>query len=205
MGYHQSGFEVVGVDIEPQPRYPFEFIQVNALEYITQHGHEFDVIHSSPPCQPYSTLAALSNGTHLELIEPTRAALLATGKPYVIENVLGSPLVNPIMLCGTMFGLGVIRHRLFETSPVFWWPPSQCQHIGKATGAHSTKGNGTNSIKNHGFTYVTVVGNDYLADEGREAMDIDWMIKLELSQAVPPAYTKWLGDQLLSKLRQEQP
>ena len=204
MGYHLAGFEVVGVDIEPQPRYPFEFVQADALEFIAAHGHEFDVIHASPPCQAYSVTAPLSNGNHPELIEPTRAALLATGKPYVIENVPGSPLINPIMLCGTMFpGLHVIRHRLFETSPVIWWPPSPCQHIGKVApmfwGDLLAYGHyGGSKLKR--FQYITVSGNSFINADAKQAMQIDWMLNRELAQAIPPAYTKWLGERLLEKL-----
>lgn len=205
MGYHLAGFEVVGVDIEPQPHYPFEFIQADALEFIARYGAEFDVIHTSPPCQVYSVTAPLSNGNHPDLIEPTRSALLATGKPYVIENVPGAPLINPLMLCGTMFGLRVIRHRLFECLPVIWWPPAPCQHVGKSTGSAAyhrrmkTRGTKTASVR-EGFAFVTVCGNDYLVKEGKEAMGIDWMTKSELSQAIPPAYTRWLGSRILELL-----
>lgn len=192
-GYHLAGFEVVGVDIEPQPRYPFEFHQADALEFIAAHGHEFDVIHASPPCQAYSVTAALSTGNHPDLIEPTRTALLATGKPYVIENVPGSPLVNPVMLCGTMFpGLRVIRHRLFETSPVIWWPPMSCNHN---TGGIPKAGHGA-SI----YGFCSVAGNGGKKNLWTNAMQIEWMTLSELSQAIPPAYTKWLGERLLEKL-----
>lgn len=197
-GYFQAGFEVVGVDIKPQKRYPFEFIQANALEFLGKYGHEFDVVHTSPPCQVYSVTASLSTRDHPDLVGPTREALKATGKPYIIENVPGAPLINPLMLCGTMFGLRVIRHRLFETVPAIWFSPAACCHWGKATGCESVKGQGTNSLKDYAF--VTVVGNDYLANEGRMAMGIDWMVKRELSQAIPPAYTKWLGEQIKLKM-----
>jgi len=206
MGYHQAGFEVVGVDIEPQSHYPFDFVQANALEFIAKHGHEFDVIHTSPPCQLYSVTSALATGNHPDLILPTRQVLQTAGKPYVIENVPGAPLKNPLMLCGTMFGLQVIRHRLFECSPIIWWPPSPCQHIGKSTGAAAGRRRAGNFEKTRtasladGFAYVTVCGNDYLVDEGRQAMGIDWMTKSELSQAIPPAYTRWLGKRLIETL-----
>ena len=116
MGLHRAGFEVTGVDIEPQKRYPFEFVLGDALEYCAQHGHEFDLVVAGPPCQLYSVTASLSNGNHPDLVGPTREALIATGKPYIIENVPGSPLINPLVLCGTMFGLALIRHRLFENN-----------------------------------------------------------------------------------------
>ncbi len=190
MGYHLAGFEVVGVDIEPQKRYPFEFIQADALEYIAQHGHKFDVIHASPPCQVYSVTSHLSSGNHPDLVAITRETIKATGKPYVIENVPGAPLINPIMLCGTMFPeLRVIRHRLFETSPVIWWPPAQCYHWSK--------------IGKNGF--CSIFGEPSREkgggmDVAKQAMGIDWMIGLELSQAIPPAYTRWLGMQIKEKL-----
>jgi DNA (cytosine-5)-methyltransferase 1 len=198
MGYHRAGFnEIVGVDNRPQHHYPFEFVQGDALEYCTAHGHEYDMIHASPPCQGYSVTRSLSNKTHPMLIDATRAVLIATGRSYVIENVPGAPLINPLMLCGTMFGLGVIRHRLFECEPPIWFPPATCVHNGLATGNRgSLRGSKTPSLR-HGFTYVTVAGNNYLADEGRAAMGIEWMTRTELSQAIPPAYTEWIGRQLL--------
>lgn len=203
MGYHRAGFDVVGVDIEPQPRYPFEFHQADAFEFVEQHGHEFDAIHASPPCQAYSRTFAMSNKKHPDLIDKTRIRLLATGKPFVIENVIGAPLENPLLLCGSMFGLGVIRHRLFECRPPIWFPPGpcQCKH-GGATGARSRRsGKGrTVSLVLDNLRFVTVCGNDYLADEGRAAMGIDWMPKKDLSQAIPPAYTEWIGKQLYRSL-----
>lgn len=205
-GYQNAGFYVVGVDINPQPRYIGDkFYQGDALEFITKHGHEFDLIHASPPCQAYSVTAPLSSGNHPDLVGSTRKALRATSTPYVIENVPGAPLENPLMLCGTMFGLRVIRHRLFETRPVIWWPPTLCQHIGKATGSaayyrRKYSGNKPCVSLSDGYQYVTVAGNDYVVDEGRIAMAIDWMTKKELSQAIPPIYTEYIGKQLLKEL-----
>jgi DNA (cytosine-5)-methyltransferase 1 len=198
MGYHRAGFEVVGVDIKPQPRYPFEFHQADALEYLREHGHEFDVIHASPPCQAYSI--SRNNGAHKgapKMIEPVREALRATGKPYVIENVEGAPLISPIQICGASFGLGVAgfdlnRHRLFETSfPILAMP---CQHRrGRTVGVY---GNGTNSYHRRKF------GRNVSVAEQRIAMDIDWMVRKELTQAIPPAYTEFIGKQLLQQLEQ---
>ena len=129
----------------------------------------------------------------------------ATGKPYVIENVPGAPLVNPIMLCGTMFPeLRVIRHRLFECWPVVWWPPVQCNHWGVASsdGRGKSKNNKSGyvpgTLKN--FDFITVAGNDFIAEDGRRAMGIPWMTRKELSQAIPPAYTEWLGKEMLRLL-----
>lgn len=201
MGYHRAGFsEIVGVDIQRQRRYPFAFVQGDALEYVALHGHEFDVIHASPPCQVYSVTAPLSSGNHPDLIGPTRDALRATGKPYVIENVIGAPLVDALMLCGTMFGLRVLRHRLFETHPQIWFPPATCQHNGLATGNSRSSGI-TSTLGFHtGHQFITVVGHDFLVSDARKAMQIDWMSKAGLAQAIPPAYTEWLGKQLLSAL-----
>lgn len=122
MGYHRAGFDVIGVDIEPQPNYPFELVRADALKYGYEcWGMTFGAVHASPPCQAYSTTGALHSNEHPELVEETRKLLQAMqaqlGIPYVIENVVGAPLVNPIMLCGSSFGLGVRRHRLFEVSP----------------------------------------------------------------------------------------
>ena len=130
MGYHRAGFEVVGVDINPQPRYPFEFHQADALEYPLAG---FDAIHASPPCQRFSTMTKrwARSSSHSDLIEPTRSRLRESMLPYVIENVAGAPLVGPIRLCGSSFGLPVRRHRLFEmSSPPLLVPP--CQHDGPA-------------------------------------------------------------------------
>ncbi len=200
MGYHQAGFEVVGVDIRPQPRYPFAFVQADALEYVAAHGHEFDVIHASPPCQAYTRLRRLVEGktgrkrAYPDLVAPTREALRATGKIYVIENVEGAPLKHPIMLCGEMFGLRVFRHRFFEVSVFLLAPPHPKHPRGSTTVSHR----GGNSSFAHGATHITVAGNAYHAEDGRVAMGIHWMTRRELSQAIPPAYTRWIGEQLLA-------
>jgi len=187
-GYHLAGFgEIVGVDTKPQPRYPFEFVQADALEFVAEHGREFDVIHASPPCQAYSRMKAFATGQHPELIEPIRLALLAVGKSYVIENVPGSPLQNPLLLCGTMFGLNVIRHRLFETRPVIWFPPAACAHERK------TARQGYCSPEK----YICVTGNFPNLEFASQSMGIDWMNRAELAQSIPPAYTEWIGKKLL--------
>jgi len=117
MGYHQAGFEVVGVDHQPQPRFPFEFHQADALEFLAAHGSEFDAIHASPPCQRYSVAANIHGPAyqHPDLVGATRELLAATGKPFVIENVLGAPLHYAVMICGLALGLRVKRHRYFES------------------------------------------------------------------------------------------
>jgi DNA (cytosine-5)-methyltransferase 1 len=205
-GYYRAGFdEIVGVDITPQKRYPFEFILGDAFEYIALHGHKFDMIHTSPKCQIHSITASLSNANHLDQIGPIRIYLQAIGKPYVIENVPGAPLHTPLMLCGTMFpGLRVIRHRLFECFPMVSFAPAPCQHIGPASacGRGKTESNKTGYIPGtlENFSYITVTGRDYIAIDGRKAMGISWMTKKELSQAIPPAYTEWLGRQMLERI-----
>lgn len=202
-GYQRAGFYVVGVDNKPQPHYcGDEFIQADAIEYIRAHGHEYDIIHASPPCQVYSVTAPLSNGNHPDLVGPTRDALQAVGKPYVIENVVGAPLVNPLMLCGTMFGLRVQRHRLFEIWPnPIWFPPHPCKHDGKATGnAHRKDGLRVTPSFAYGYKFLTITGHDFIVADARLAMDIDWMGQAGLAQAIPPAYTEWIGRQLIEQL-----
>ncbi len=198
MGYHRAGFEVVGVDIRPQPHYPFEFIQADAMALDQGFIAGFDAIHASPPCQAYSVTRKIANtgGNHPDLVEPTRALLKASGKPYVIENVVGAPLIDPIMLCGTMFGLKVFRHRLFETD-FFVLTPPHAQHDG-STGSsrgYSTKDSGRNG-------YICVAGNNFIREQGAEAMGIEWMVtRQDLAQAIPPAYTEWIGLRLLREVR----
>lgn len=202
-GYADAGFEVVGVDLAPQPRYPFTFIQANALDVLADLDflRSFDVLAGSPPCQAHSALAASNPHTYADFIPQTRAAFQASGRPYVIENVVGAPLENPVLLCGSMFGLGaggyrLERHRLFETNiPVLTSP---CQHDQRPViGVYGNKarcrrrGNGIPSM-----------GTNLPKALGEQAMGIDWMTINGLSEAIPPAYTRFLGEQLLSHLRQ---
>ncbi len=197
MGYSRAGFdEIVGVDIKPQPRYPFSFIEGDALEYCRVHGQEFDAIHASPPCQTYSKTRKILEGKGLvnrgrDLVAATRAVL--SEHSYVMENVPGAPLIAPLRLCGMMFELGVLRHRLFETS------------FSVSEPVHPTHDGGTNSHRgySHGAKYVTVGGHNYNVPRGREAMGIPWMSRDELNEAIPPAYTEYVGQYLLTHLRQE--
>jgi DNA (cytosine-5)-methyltransferase 1 len=198
MGYYRAGFdEIVGVDLAPQPRYPFTFIQADALEYLSQHGHEFDAIHASPPCQAYVQRNKNLLTKHPRLIEPTRDALVAVGKPYVIENVEGSPLRSPVRLCGTMFGLLVLRHRLFEgTNLPLLTPP--CTHWGSVASGDfaAVYGRGGKGHR-HGRGI-----RDPKSEKGpnwSEAMGINWMDDAMLSQAIPPAYTQFIGEALLQE------
>jgi DNA (cytosine-5)-methyltransferase 1 len=202
-GYQMAGFHVTGVDIEPQPRYVGDkFILGDALEVLTgmiKSGEveEFDLIHASPPCQAYSVTRSLHKKTRPELIEPARELLKATGKPYVIENVEGAPLINPLMLCGSMFGLKTIRHRLFECNPPIWFPPAPCHCSLFQTSSHR----GISSFEN-GATAITVAGHNFKVEDARIALGIDWMNQSELRQAIPPAYTKWIGKQMIELIRQ---
>lgn len=191
MGYHRAGFEMTGVDNRPQPRYPFRFVQADALEYVAEHGHEFSAIFASPPCQAYSVTNNIWKTTdkHPELIEPTRDALNEIGVPWVIENVPGAPLRTSVVLCGAMFGLRVYRHRLFESSTLIFQPPHP-KHVERASYGRTPK-NGE---------FYTISGHFGGVDGAREAMGIDWMTRDELSQAIPPAYTEFIGCQLLAHL-----
>ncbi len=195
MGYHRAGFDVTGVDIAPQKRFPFRFIQADALGYVARHGHEYDVIHASPPCQAYTSLRALQpDKEHPDLVSATRAALADIGRPYIIENVPGAPLHHYITLCGTMFGLRVYRHRRFETSWLMF-QPHHPRHVVNA-GGHKAQRQRKQHYLAGGF--VTITGN--VGSYCGPAMGIRWMTGQELSQAIPPAYTEWLGHQLLRAL-----
>lgn len=204
VGYHRAGFDIVGVDNRPMPRYPFEFHQADALEFVAAHGHEFDAIHASPPCQAFSRAKNIQNarGDAPDLIAATRAALEATGKPWVIENVIGAPLIFPIMLCGTQFGLRLRRHRLFESSFMMLSPSNPCRH---REGDLTIFGNAVELCRSGAVVYKPGDGSNRKrrrtsVDRGREAMGIDWMNRSELSQAIPPAYTEFIGRQLIDQL-----
>ena len=240
MGYHRAGFdEIVGVDIKFQPRYPFEFVQADAMTYPLDG---FDAIHASPPCQHYSimrNLPWLRDKEYPALIEPVRERLIASGVPWVIENVYGARRsarrpdgMQAGWLCGQMFGLPILRHRMFETS-FFWLQPSHIPHWGtvrngrmlgsrardvvtvaggKSRGASGdvrvsmtgglergmrgkrTKGNGAQAP-------AANVGHAAGFEAAKTAMGIDWMRRDELTQAIPPAMTQYIGERLLAVLR----
>lgn len=196
MGYHLAGFDVVGVDIRPQPRYPFEFIQADCLTLDPAFVAGFDAIHASPPCQAHTELNN-DKSRHENLIPATRAMLKASGRPWVIENVEGAKaeMIAPLTLCGTMFGLGaedaeLRRHRLFETSwPTLFVP--QCRHEKpRVIGVYGGHGRDRRRKFN---------GQDFSTAARRLAMGMDWATGAELSQAIPPPYTEWLGRQLLAQ------
>jgi DNA (cytosine-5)-methyltransferase 1 len=170
MGYSRAGFtEIVGVDIEPQPRYPFDFVRGDALEYLAAHGREFDAVHASPPCQAYSALAVLHPGrTWPDLIPATRAALELAGMPWVIENVEGAPLMR---------GPGLFA-RLYA-------PP--CRHRRRTVGVYGHGG----MVGNHRMLYRR---------DAALALGIDWMNRDEMTQAIPPAYTQFIGEQIMEHL-----
>ena len=194
MGYHRAGFEVEGVDIEPQPHYPFKFYQADALEFPLEG---YDAYHASPPCQKFTKKQAnwgrkrVNEIEHLDCLTPIRERLVILSKPYVIENVNGSPLKATVMLCGTMFGLKIIKHRFFEINfdmPLF--APQFCNHKG---------------------VYNPWQGKGRGADKMREAMGIDWMPTAggasrkagytgDLYNAIPPAYTEYIGKYLMEVL-----
>lgn len=192
MGYSRAGFDdITGVDVNPQPRYPFKFVQADALEYAARHGHEYDAIHASPPCQAYSKATAPLRAQGREyprLIEPTRILLQTLRRPWVIENVPGAPIRRDYVLCGCMTGLPRLkRERWFEVS----WPAAQLR-----------------APCHHPEPVISVVGHDvpseYRRKHGRvtlatrrAVMGIDWMSRDELAEAIPPAYTEYVGAHLI--------
>jgi DNA (cytosine-5)-methyltransferase 1 len=193
MGYHRAGFEVVGVDINPQKNYPFEFHQGDAMTWPLEG---FDAIHASPPCQAYTVAQnSTKNGAaHPDLVAPVRARLSLSGKPWVMENVVGAPLIHPIRLCGSSFGLHVKRHRLFESNQTLWG--KQCSHreYKPQFPPCSTERTRATRFISPGFTKGKGLQQKAVEEW---AMGINWMSRDELSQAIPPAYTEYIGCQLL--------
>ncbi len=190
MGYHRAGFEVIGVDNRPQKRYPFEFHQADAMTFPLDG---FDVIHASPPCQAYSVMKSLHNAkSHCDLIPGVRDRLQAANVLWIIENVPGAPLRKDLMLCGSMFGLRssseryLRRHRIFESNIPFLLQPS-CHHVGKAVGVY---GHGQAGMLGQRWRTAK-------AEEARILMGMDWSTRDGMAQAIPPAYTEWIGGQLM--------
>jgi DNA (cytosine-5)-methyltransferase 1 len=196
MGYYRAGFDVVGLDLCPQPHYPFRFIRGDMLKPPVDLS-QFDAIHASPPCQGYSRLRHLpwlKDRTWPMLIGPVREILEATGRPWVIENVADSPLEG-ITLCGTMFDLTCYRHRRFESNVLLLAPPHPKHKViirhGRGVNARPTA---------EASGWITVAGHHWGANIAREAMGIEWMTGAEIAQAIPPAYTEFVGRQLVSAL-----
>jgi DNA (cytosine-5)-methyltransferase 1 len=200
-GYQEAGFYVVGVDIEPQPNYcGDEFWQDDALD-ILERWRGFDAVHASPPCQGYTQLASVNaklgrEQRHAKLIEPTRELLEQTGLPYVIENVVGAPLIDPVRICGTSFGLPLRRHRLFESNFPLEGRPCEHHRFTEPRYWTSWRPNGEHRLS----TVVQVYGNAADKHEWPAAMGIDWMTNDELAEAIPPAYTRFIGEQLMPHL-----
>lgn len=180
-GYRRAGFDVIGIDVKAQKNYPFHFIQGDALEFLERSADQFEnvaAIHASPPCQFYANVTKWTGGhkEHPDLLAITREALIDFGLPYIIENVPEAPLKDPIILCGSSFGLKVKRHRGFETGG-FTLPQPAC-------GSHD------------GLLPFMHKGERAYAD----AMDCVWMNKTEARQAIPPVYTEYVGQQLMMAL-----
>jgi DNA (cytosine-5)-methyltransferase 1 len=200
MGYHRAGFDVVGVDIEPQPHYPFRFYQLDAVRLLLEKKYLiqylFQAIHASPPCQAYSSATPAANrDKHPDLVAAVRDLLQATGLPYVIENVVGAPLQTGFILCGSMFGLKVRRHRLFESS-VLIMPPT-CDHRAQGTplGVYGDGGPGKSTRPSGGG------GTKADRRQFGELMEMPWATPEEIVQAIPPAYTEYIGAQLVRHVR----
>jgi DNA (cytosine-5)-methyltransferase 1 len=198
-GYQDAGFRVTGVDIKPQARYCGEtFIQADALEYVAAHGQEYDLIHASPPCQAYTVANNIHGRTdHPRLIAPLREMLLQLQVPYVLENVVRAPLRFPIQICGLALGIRVKRHRLFESSRLLFG--TDC---GDHTADYAIVFGGVAKGRGHTIGKTAKGGSRIRRPsishaDAQKAMGIDWMSREELSQAIPPAYTKWIGLQLL--------
>ena len=190
-GYAMAGFDVTGIDIKHGKRYPYTYIRDDVRNYLNlEYLQQFDIIHASPPCQTHSATKHLRNAqgnttNKIDMIDEVRAALIASGKPYIIENVPGAPLIDPIMLCGSAFGLKVRRHRLFESNLPL--QGTKCDHKtqGKPVGIY---GSMRDEIPNGGHTAKTM-------EQANEAMGIYWMLWGELVEAIPPMYTEYLGKQ----------
>jgi DNA (cytosine-5)-methyltransferase 1 len=200
MGYHLAGFDVVGVDKVRRPRYPFEFIQADVLDLYPAFVAGFDAVHASPPCQKHTSMKTMPDAReHVDLIPETRALLKLAGIPYVIENVVGARahLVRPTLFCGSMFGLGakgaqLQRHRLFEAS-FFLMSPGECAHSAPTIGIY---GEGCRDSRRK---YDKTIP-EFTVEDGRIAMGMPWASIAELCEAIPPAYTEFIGRQLLAHI-----
>jgi DNA (cytosine-5)-methyltransferase 1 len=199
MGLHRAGFDIVGVDIKPQPRYPFPFIQADALNPPLDLSL-FDLIWASPPCQAYVRSGMVAkDGRHPKLIAHVRAILRNSGSRWVIENVPGAPMRADLVLCGTMFGLGIRRHRHFESEPPLDpFVPATCDHARPITGVYGHPRGRGGAWRNGRRPMLP----SNAATWGRE-MGIDWMTPAELALAVPPAYAEFIGEWVMRSLAEE--
>lgn len=213
VGYHRAGFDVTGVDIADQPNYPYDFHRFEAIGLLTRlidceppwtFGcatglNEFDAIHVSPPCQKFTAYRRRGAGvgdSYPDLISPLRSLLRATGLPYVIENVAGAPLASPVMLCGSSFGLDVRRHRFFETGGFEPGLVPPCSHGSQRPRyAHATNRSNLRRTVEVGVWRIPLAVQ-------RAAMGIAWMALDELTEAIPPAYTEFLGAALMASVRE---
>lgn len=199
MGYYRAGFDVTGVDINPQPNYPFEFYQADAIEFVLEHGHKYAAITASPPCQVHSALSKGTNKhfTYEDLVPQTREALSQFDVPTVIENVPGKHVRKDLVLCGEMFGLSVIRHRYFETSVPIQQIPHK-PHRGRTAGyRHGVWYDGPY------FAVYGKGGGKGSVPQWQQAMGIGWTSnRKEIAEAIPPAYTEYIGTQLMAHLTQ---
>jgi DNA (cytosine-5)-methyltransferase 1 len=190
MGYHRAGFDVVGVDINPQPNYPFEFHQGDAMDEDWIHSLGlFDAQHASPPCQRFAGTYQ-DHSYHPDLLTPTRQILKASGQPYVIENIPTAPMPTGLLLCGATFGLPIIRHRRFEISPDPGLVPSLCPQRRHGRGV------------THGPGFYPYARKRWEANWRQYVLPAvwPWMTLDEAGQAIPPAYTEYIGGQLLAEL-----
>ncbi|MER6784725.1 SAM-dependent methyltransferase [Streptomyces sp. NPDC000658] len=193
-GYADAGFDVTGVDIAPQPRYPFRFVQADAIAFVLEHGAGFDFIHASPPCQHDSECQRIQRNTHPDLIAPTRAALETTGRPWLIENVRGAApkLREPVMLCGQMFRLENYRHRYFEPGGGF-----TLEQPGHPTHLVPQAKMGRPVPPGH---YGQFVGNFSGVDLARRVLGVPWMNRDGIRECIPPTYTHHIGTSALTHL-----
>jgi DNA (cytosine-5)-methyltransferase 1 len=228
-GLYEAGFDVTGVDVKPQKRYPrndhMRFVQADAIEYALAYGWQYDAVWASPPCQSHSQITP-DKSKHVDLIPHTRFVLETLGLPYIIENVYGAKkaLRNPVMLCGADFGLKVYRHRLFESNVLLLVPCHVPHRDNTPRAGHGVSSKGFISVTSGGKSlefkhypnngrrsgiygisgngFVTVTGHFSGIGYCRMAMGVDWMTAHELAQAIPPAYSKYLGRQLMQYVQQ---
>lgn len=195
-GYAAAGFDVVGVDLDDQPRYPYEFYRADALAFLADNRdwirRTFAAVHASPPCQGYSNTQRIQGNAHPDLVDRVRELLDWVGLPWVIENVEGAPLRDPITLCGARFGLRTYRHRLFETGgELTLTAPAHPEHTAplRKMGRPPRDGDMIHAVGN--FSGVSLVRDDWC---------VPWMNRDGIREAIPPAYTEWVGARLLAHL-----